>query len=276
MTVIVPKSHFVQISREVLFRHAMELGEPFLGVVPKAFQAININLASGKALPMVHSQVAVTTEHQGIIPSEFVRVNNGAPPDHFHGLTQQAFSRDVLDHGNLDFSVSLEDTEDRNLSSSPSTAVAFTTATEVGFIQFDLARSPEIAFSSHQSLSYEIADTQNGRITQPDLGGNFMGRNVEFKELDDPQQLFQGNAAQSDPSIREVMKGISTPLTTVFFAFQTIDSVTVTTTAENMAIFPAEFPEEQFRPVFCFPYEFKGFQLTQSHMHKIILVQDVL
>jgi hypothetical protein len=72
------------------------------------------------------------------------------------------------------------------------------------------------------------------------------------------------------------MNGVSAAFTAEFSAFQSIDFIAVTSAAENMAIFPAEFPEEQSGPVFCFPYEFKGFKLTKTHMHKIILVQDVL
>jgi hypothetical protein len=103
-----------------------------------------------------------------------------------------------------------------------------------------------------------------------------MSRDIEFKELNNPQQFLKWNSALPNPSIRKVMEGVSASFTPIFFAFQTIDFIAVTIAAENMAIFPAEFPEEQSGPVFRFPYEFKGFKLTNSHMHKIILVQDVL
>jgi hypothetical protein len=86
-----------------------------------------------------------------------------------------------------------------------------------------------------------------------------MCRHFEFKELNDPQLLFQWNPALTNPPIREVMKGVSAPFTPKFFAFQTIDFIAVTISAENMAVFPAVFSEEQLCPVFSSSYEFKGF-----------------
>jgi hypothetical protein len=55
------------------------------------------------------------------------------------------------------------------------------------------------------------------------------------------------------------MKGISASFAPELFTFQTIDFRAVTIGAENMAIFPTEFSEEQFCTVFSFPYEFEGF-----------------
>jgi hypothetical protein len=276
MTMIVPESHLVQVSWKVLFGDSVELGKPFLGVAPEAFQAVNINLACCKSFSMVDSQVAIPAEHQGIVTPELIGVNYRTAPDHFNGLVKQAFGRDVLNHRHLHFSVSLEYTEDRNLTCRSPATLTFSTAAEIGFIEFDLAGGPEIAFSSQQGLPDKMTPPQDRRIAQANLCGHLVRGDIEFKELDDPQQLFQRYPALSNPSIREVMKGASAAFTAEFSAFQTIDFIAVTNAAENMAIFPAEFPEEQSGPVFCFPYEFKGFELTKAHMHKIILVQDAL
>lgn len=273
---IVPESHFVQVPRKVLFGDPVELGKSFLGVAPEAFQAVNINLACCKSFSVVNPQVTVTAEHQGIVAPELIGVNDRAAPDHLDGLVQETFGSDVPDHRYLHFTVSLEYTEDLNLACRTPATLAFSAAAEIGFIEFNFAGGPEIAFSGQQGLPDKMTHPQDRRIAQTDLRSHPVCRNIEFKELYDPQQFFQRYPALPDPSIREVMKGISAAFTAESSAFQTIDSVPVTSAAENMAIFPAEFPEEQSGPVFCFPYEFKGFKLTKSHMHKIILVQDAL
>lgn len=276
MTMIVPESHFVQVPWKVLFGDSVELGEPFLGVTPEAFQAVNINLACCKSFSMVNPQMAIPTEHQGIIAPEFIGVNDRATPDHLNGLVKQALGSDVFNHRHLHFSVSFEYTEDRNLACRSPATLTFSTTAEIGFIEFDFAGGPEIAFSGQQGVPDKMTRPQDGRIAQTDLHGHLVRRDIEFKELYDPQQLFQRYPALPNPSIREVMKGVSASFTAEFFAFQTVDFIAVTNAAENMAFFPAEFPEEQSGPVFCFPYEFKGFELTKAHMHKIILVQDAL
>lgn len=276
MTMIIPESHFVQVPWEVLFGDAVKLGKPFLGVTPEAFQAVNINLACCKSFSMVNPQMAIPAEHQGIIAPEFIGVNYRAASDHLYGLVKQAFGSDVLNHRHLHFSVSLEYTEDRNLACRSPATLTFSTAAEIGFIEFDLAGGPEIAFSCQQGVSDQMTHPQDRRIAQTDLRGHLVRGDIEFKELYDPQQLFQRYPALSNPPVREVMKGVSAAFTAEFLAFQAIDFIALTGAAENMAIFPAEFPEEQSGPVFCFPYEFKGFELTKAHMHKIILVQDAL
>lgn len=259
MTMIVPKSHFVQIPWKVFFGDSVELCKTFLSIAPEAFQTVNINFACGKSFPMVDSQMPVTAEHQGVIAAEFVSVNDGATSDHFHSLSQQAFGSDVFYYCHLYFSVSLQDTKDGNLSGSTPATFTFTPAAEVGFIELNLSGEPEIAFSDHQGPSDEITYPQDSGIAQTDLSCYPACRDFEFKEFNDPQQLFQRNAALTNPPIREVMKGISASFAPELFTFQTIDFMAVTIGAENMAIFPTELSEEQFCPVFSFPYEFKGF-----------------
>jgi hypothetical protein len=84
-------------------------------------------------------------------------------------------------------------------------------------------------------------------------------RDIEIKKLNDPHRLFQRDPTPTTPSIREVVKGVPASFAPELFVFQTIDFMAVTPGAENMAFFPPEFPEEQFRPAFCSPHDFKGF-----------------
>lgn len=276
MTMIIPKSHLIQVTRKVLFRDSVELSKSFLGVAPEALQAININLACRESFAVVNPQVTIPAEHQGIISPEFIGVYNRASPDHLDGLVKQALCRYVLNHRYLHFSVSLEYTEDRNLACRTPATLTFSTAAEIRFIQFDLASCPEIAFCGYHGVPDKMTHPQDCWVAQTDLSGHLVCGDVEFKEFNYPQQLFQRYPTLSNPPIREVMKGVSATFATEFSAFQTVDFITLTGTAENMAIFPTEFSEEQSDPVFCFPYEIKGFKLTNCHMHKIILVQDVL
>ena len=45
-SVIVAKLHFLKVEREAFWGDAMMFDEPFLGITPKAFQAIDIDLAA--------------------------------------------------------------------------------------------------------------------------------------------------------------------------------------------------------------------------------------
>lgn len=270
---IVSKRHFVKVKREVLFGNAMEFSQSFLSVAPEAFQSVNIHFSVGKSFTMVYSEMVIAAEHKGIIATEFIGVYDGSSPYHFHRLGQEALSSNIGYDCNAYLASSFEDTEDRNLASGTTTSFAFSTTSEVRFVHFHLAIKQLIALGSPQSLSDEVAYPQDSGITQTGLLGNSVCRNFKFKELYNPEHCFERNPNLVNPTSGKVMERISAAFATIFFACQTINSVTVTTAAKNMAFFPALFPEKKTCSIFSFPYEFKG---LKQHIHKIVLVQDAL
>jgi hypothetical protein len=75
-SVIIPKLHFLQIKRKLLLEDPMELNDFLFCLAPESFKAVIVDFSLGKSLPMVDPDVPVSTEHQKIIASEFVRIHN--------------------------------------------------------------------------------------------------------------------------------------------------------------------------------------------------------
>jgi hypothetical protein len=240
----------------------MKLGQPFLCIAPEALQAVDIDLAGGKALPMIHPQMPVSAEHQGIVAAELIRVDNGAPADCFNRHVQQTLGRDIPDHLDLHDPVSLENSEDRNLPGRAATAFALASAPKVGFIQFNLTVHQQLVIQLGQNRPAQDRDgPQHGRITQPDLLGDLSGRQLHLKKLDDPQPALIRNSQPIDPSAREVMKRITAALAAIPLAHNPIDFSAPTACTGNAAIFRTRFFKEQSGSMFRFPDELKGLEL---------------
>ena len=240
----------------------MKLGQPFLRVAPEALQAVDINLAGGKAFAVIDSQMPVATEHQRIVASEFVGVDNRASADCFNGPIQQTLGRDIPDHLNLYDAVSLENAEDGDLPRCASTAFALASASEVGLVQLDLSVHQQLAIQVGQDRPPQNRDgLEHSRITQSDLLSNLAARELYFKELDDPQPALIRNSQPVDPSAREVMERIATAFTAVPFVNNPIDFSAPTPCTENTAISCTRFFKEQAGSIFRFSDELKGLEL---------------
>jgi len=53
----------------------MKVNQSLLRIVPEAFKPIDIDLSQRKSLLMVHSEMSVATEHQGVIAMKPIGVN---------------------------------------------------------------------------------------------------------------------------------------------------------------------------------------------------------
>jgi len=239
----------------------MKLGQSFLCIAPEALQAVDIDLAGGKALPMIDPQMPVSAEHQGIVASELIRVDNGTPADCFNRHVQQTLGRDIPDHLDLHDPISLENTEDGDLSSRAPSASPLASASKVGLIQFNLTVHQQLAIQLGQNGPAQNRDgLQNRRITQSDLLSNLTARELYFKELDDPKPALIGNSQPIDPSARKIMKRITAVFTAVPFAQDPVDFPASTPCTENTAIFGTRFFKEQSGSIFRFTDEFKGLE----------------
>jgi len=240
----------------------MELGQPLLRIAPESLQAIDIDLAGGKALAMIHPQMPIPTEHQSIIASELIRVDNGAPADRLDRHVQQALGRDISNHFNLHNPVSLKNAEDGDLPGRASTPFALASAPEVGFVQFNLTGHKKLAVQMGQDCPSQDRDgLEHGRIAQPYLLSHLAGGQLHLKELNDPQPALIRNSQPVDPPAREVMERVATPLATVSLAHDPIDFSASTPCTKNAAIFPTRFFKEQSSSIFRFTDEFKGLEL---------------
>jgi hypothetical protein len=255
---IIPELHFFQVKREPFLGDAMELDEPLFGVTPEAFDAIDVDLAIAKVFAMVKIDMPIATEHERIIALELIRVNNAATPDHLDRQIKQSFSFDIFDSLHMDKPVPLEDTKHRDLVGCPASTFALAPSAKVGFIQFNRPVHPFRRRNTMPNCLPDDLDSFKGcGITQTDLLSDPSGRNLQFKELDDPQPLLMADLNAIDPTVTEVMEGILTPLATVPFAQQPIDFIAVTSAAKNMPFFPAESTQIQPGTVFTFDDELK-------------------
>lgn len=257
---IIPKLHFFQVKREPFLGDAMELDEPLFGVAPEALNAVDVNLPIAKMLAMVKINMPVATEHERIIAFKFVRVNNAPAPDHFDRQIEQGLGFDVLNSLYMDTTVPLEDAEYWDLITGPTSAFPLALAPKVGLVQFNCPVHP---FRRYDTMPDRLPDDLDGFkrrwITQANLLSDPASRDLQFKELDDPQPFFMADLDTVYPTITEVMEGILAPLATVLFAQQPVDFITVTPAAKNMPFFPAEFTQVQPGTVFAFDDELKGF-----------------
>ena len=83
--IVVSELQFFEIKREVLFRDAMVLDKPLLGPTPESLQTVDVDLAGREVLAVVHLQVPIATEHEAVIASELICVNDTSPSDLLDG-----------------------------------------------------------------------------------------------------------------------------------------------------------------------------------------------
>lgn len=88
---------------------------------------------------MIDAQMTVSTKHKSIVASEAIGVNDGPSPDRLDCHIQDFLSGEVRHYLSLHHTVSLENTEDGNLSCGTTASLTLSAAPEVGFIHFDFA-----------------------------------------------------------------------------------------------------------------------------------------
>jgi len=95
----------------------------------------------------------------------------------------------------------------------------------------------------------DLEGLKHSRIGYPHLQRCFPGRDLQFKELYDPQPVLTGDIELSNPSAGEVPKLIPALATAISASPDPIDFFATTPGAENMAIFstpPYEKPSSRF------------------------------
>ena len=88
--------------------------------------------------------------------------------------------------------------------------------------------------------------------------GDLAGRDFKLEEFEDPEPGLGRDFDFIEPAAGEVMESKSAAFTTELFVPDSIDPKAPTTTAENMAVFPADFAQITPRPIFCLNSEFEG------------------
>jgi hypothetical protein len=238
--IVISELHFFQIKRELFFGDAMVLNQSFFRITPESFHPINVNFARSKAFSMVYFEMPVPTKHQRVIALEFISINDGSPSDCLNGQVQQCFSADVLYNSNFYSAISVQNAKDRDFVGCATAPLAFPSATEIGLIEFNLPleKVASAGVSRYNGHPDDVYGLQNRRITQSCLLGNLPGRQLQFKELDNPKPVLTGDSQAVDPPAGEVVKGISTAFTSESFTDDLVDVIAPASYAETMVVFP--------------------------------------
>jgi len=261
LPMIIPELHLLEIKRELLGRDAVELDQPFFGEGPEAFQSIDVDFSARVSLFVIDPQMAIAAEHQRVIAPEFIGVDDRSATDRLDRHIQQRGCGDIFDDVDLDHSISLQNAENRDLMVSSPASLPLPLSSEVRFIHFDLAAQKIVRFRSvsNDRLSNH-GDRLEGRgITEADLLGYLVGRDFEFEEFENPEPNLRRDFDFIKPATGEVVKCKSAVLTTELFVADSIDFIAPTSTAKNVAVFPAEFAQITSRLIFCVNNEFKSF-----------------
>jgi hypothetical protein len=149
--------------------------------------------------------------------------------------------------------VSLQDAEYRNFASGSPSSVAFTSTTEVGFIQLDLPVEQGLGiFRVAQNGQPDGRNSPvDGSIRYVQLQSHLPNGDFQFKELDEGHPLNTGQTTLINPPTGEIMEGIITVRTTVSSLFQFVKLSLSTAWAKSLMVFEA-FSQQIFSaPVFA-------------------------
>ncbi len=133
----------------------MVLDQPLLGPTPKSLQAVDVDLAGGEVLLVVHLQVPIAAEHEAVVALELVRIDDRIPADLLGRPLQSA-------------------------------SVTLATAPEVAFIQFDLSaqQKGDTLGLNDNGQPDALNGPGNRPVSQTHLLGPLTDGDLQFKELD--------------------------------------------------------------------------------------------
>ncbi len=86
---------------------------------------------------MINLKVAIPAEHQAVIATEFIRIDDAATSNGFDRQADQGMSRHIGHNTYLDFTISLQDAKYRHFTGGATSPVAFASTAKIAFIQFD-------------------------------------------------------------------------------------------------------------------------------------------
>ena len=133
---------------EVGFWYSVVAAHVSLGLVPKVLNAVDMAFLFDECFRMIDADVMELRDIQHIVGSETVGVDNAVRLDAIPNNSQQSLCLGILDHHCIHLTATLEETEDGHLTGCPSPSLAFSNASEVALIDFDLT-CKERSFSRH-------------------------------------------------------------------------------------------------------------------------------
>jgi len=106
---------------------------------------------------------------------------------------------------------------------------------------------------------------KNCWITEFNLLSNLLGRDLEFKQFQNPKPLLIRDSQLINPSSSKIGKGISASATPVSFPAQSVNFIAPTPYAETTVVFPTQLYEKQPCSIFAPDKDFKVFYSRLHH-----------
>lgn len=275
MTVIIPELQFLQVKREAFRGNAVMFHKALLGIAPETLQAINVDPSPAEMDGVVHLQVPVATEHEGVISMEPVGVYDAAPPDLGYGEAKQCFGFDVGYCTDKDLSVTFQDTEDRDFPTRSSSTSAFASSPKVGLVQFHFPTEEHSTAGSvgHNCQTENRDRLVSGGVRDSQLGSELTGRDLQFKKLEQPEPLAGRQVSGIDPAAAEIVEGVGAVGAATAPVRQVIEFTAPTTRAETLLVFPAK--SQQVTEGISFRFN-QLFIANQVHSTILSLVPDLI
>ena len=260
MAMVVTEFEFFEVEGEPVRGDAVMLDQALFRPTPKAFEAVDVDLAIGEPGLMVHRQMSISTKHQCIIRFVFVSIYQAATANFFRRDAEQCRGLDVRNRLNANTAITLKYPKNRDFPGRTASSLPFAFAAKVRFVEFDFASQEEVCIvGMSQDRMTDRHDRLVGRIVcQVHLLGDPACRKLKLKELHDSQPIVQRQTACIDPTARQVVKRVSTPRTTPFSISQFPQFATPATRANPLLVFEAKSQHVFSRRRFAFYQPFKG------------------
>ena len=276
--IIISKFHFFQVQRKLFLRYAVKFYQSLFGVTPKTFKPVNVHFSSYKLLTVINSKMPVAAEHQSVIASESVSVNNRTPADSFDSHIQQRPGRYIFDNFYINYAISLVDAKYRHFRGSTASTLTLASAAKIGLIKFYFSAKKFLSIMSRceDRVANNIIGFQCSRVAYFTLNSRPKGAYFQLEKLYKPQPCFQRAIKFIYPPVSKVMEGVFTLLATIFFTFNSIDFSALATRAKNTRFFAALFSKVQPCRILGFNEFLKGFYVHLHHYNYYYLVQKLL
>lgn len=146
VTTIEPPFAFLEEQIKVVLGDAIEPAQMAFGLVPEVFNSINMVLSFNKSLRMIDPKMPKIGDVQSVVTLKSIRVDDAVGLDHLLHNREQRVGTSIGEHDGIDAPSSFQEPENRDFSCRSASALAFSHATKVTFINFNFASERENFF----------------------------------------------------------------------------------------------------------------------------------
>jgi len=174
----------------------MKLDKSFFKISPESFNAINVRPSTRESFVVVDLEMSIAAEHNTITASNSMSINNKSALYSLDTQIKDGPSAYVIEDLSLDYFLSVQCLEYRNLFFSTSLAFSFTSSTKVSIVSLDLSGQEHLSMSgmASDSVSYHIEGFENcwvrGLICLEDFLTETSGLESLVSQSQSPAEIF--------------------------------------------------------------------------------------